>query len=87
MRHANEQDLRQIAALLEQLRALGALVERKPGIFYSKSRAFLHFHEHDGTLYADVRLGGPDFERFALEDSKAQRELLTLVRQSLTRGR
>jgi hypothetical protein len=83
MRHATEQDLASIAPLLAQLRDIAGLNERKPGIFYWKSRAFLHFHEHEGTLHADVRLGGSDFERFALESAAACRQLIAAIRQHL----
>lgn len=50
--------------LLSNLRMLPSLVERKPGIFYVKSKAYLHFHEDPAGLFADVRLAGGEFERF-----------------------
>src|ERR1700728_3260770 len=44
MRHATPQDLERIAPLLHDLRTLDGLTERTPGVFYRRSRAFLHFH-------------------------------------------
>ena len=38
------------------------LVEKRPGIFYRKSKAFLHFHEDSSGVHADVRFG-VEFER------------------------
>jgi len=62
MRHARPDDLNRVEPLLETLRAVPGLTERKRGIFYKGAKAFLHFHEHDGALYADVR-GAEDWER------------------------
>ena len=56
----------ELASLLVSLRALPGLVERRPGIFYCKGRAYLHFHEDPAGLFADLRLTGTHFERFAL---------------------
>jgi hypothetical protein len=65
MKHATEQALSTMSGLLEELRALPGLRERKPGVFYYKSRAFLHFHEDGDRIYADVRLEGSEFDRLA----------------------
>ena len=63
MRHARPDDLNAIAPLLEKLRALPGLTEKRPGTFYRGSKAFLHFHEHEGALLADVK-EGRDWVRF-----------------------
>jgi hypothetical protein len=42
---------------LNQVRQLEGLIEKKPGIFYFKSQGFMHFHEKDGDIWADVRDG------------------------------
>jgi hypothetical protein len=54
MRHARDQDLDRIEDLLVQLRTLPGLVEKKRGVFYRKSRAFLHFHEDPKGMFADI---------------------------------
>ncbi|OYU70338.1 MAG: hypothetical protein CFE28_10275 [Alphaproteobacteria bacterium PA2] len=65
MKHAGPAALEHLAGLLAELRKLEALNEKKPGIFYRKSRAFLHFHEDPTGLFADVRdKAGIDFDRF-----------------------
>ncbi len=56
MRHATPAALDRLEPLLNELRTLSALKERSRGTFYRGSRAFLHFHEHGGALFADLRL-------------------------------
>ncbi|WP_421931543.1 hypothetical protein [Phenylobacterium sp.] len=65
MKHAGETALDQLEPLLARVRALPGLTEKKRGVFYLKSRAFLHFHEDPKGLFADVRdESGQDFDRF-----------------------
>jgi hypothetical protein len=82
VRHATEQDLQPIAPLLARLRALPGLTERKPGTFYRKSVAFLHFHDDAGILHADIKQDGV-FERYALHSQAAQNNLLKLAQRLL----
>ncbi len=65
MRHARDSDLDHIESLLIALRERRVLTERKRGIFYRGAQAFLHFHEHEGKLFADVKVGD-QFERIDL---------------------
>ena len=59
MKHASGPALEALAPLLAELRAMPGLVERKPGIFYFRSAAFLHFHEDAAGLFADVLKADP----------------------------
>ena len=64
MKHAGSQALDQLEPLLARVRALPGLTEKSRGIFYRKSKAFLHFHEDPKGLFADIRdAAGSDFER------------------------
>jgi hypothetical protein len=63
MKHAGPQTLAELEPLLVKLRAVAGLVERKPGTFYLRSSAFLHFHEDPAGVFADVKLDGSSFER------------------------
>jgi hypothetical protein len=56
VRHAKQEHLDRVEALLAELRKLRQLRERKRGYFSRGSRAFLHFHEDAGDPYVDVRL-------------------------------
>lgn len=83
MRHATPEDLERLEALLAELRGLAQLRERKPGSFSRGSRAFLHFHEDSGDLYADVRLDST-FERLKVTSADDQAVLLSRVRKAIT---
>jgi hypothetical protein len=54
MKHAGVAALARLEPLLAEVRTR-ALVEKKLGVFYRKSRAFLHFHEDPAGLFADWR--------------------------------
>lgn len=57
MKHAGEEAVGRLEPLLKAVRRLPGLTERKRGVFYRKSNAFLHFHEDPAGLFADVRFG------------------------------
>ncbi len=64
MKHAGSDTLDRLEPLLSRLRAIGGLAEKSRGVFYLKSRAFLHFHEDPSGLYVDMRPpGASEFER------------------------
>jgi hypothetical protein len=85
MRHARAQALDQLEPLLEQLRQIEGLKERTRGVFYVKSKAFLHFHEDPAGLFADIRTAdGRDFERFQVDAVNA-REALAEVAEARVR--
>jgi hypothetical protein len=74
MRHITPARLETIEPLLARLRTFPDLTERKRGVFYRRSRAFLHFHEDGDDVYADVRLDGPGFDRMRVT-TKADRDV------------
>ena len=78
MRHATSNALDKLEPLLVELRFVPGLVEKSRGVFYRKSRAFLHFHEDPSGLYADVRFG-QDFERVRVESEAEQQALLSRI--------
>jgi hypothetical protein len=82
VKHAGAAALAQLAPLLAELRRRTALVEKRPGCFYRRSRAFLHFHEDPAGLFADVRLQD-DFERHEVTTPTQQRNLLHRIDRSL----
>jgi hypothetical protein len=57
MKHATAPALACIPELLAQIRTRKGLVEKKPGIFYRKGQAFLHFHEDAAGMFMDIRDG------------------------------
>jgi hypothetical protein len=82
VRHATQDDLDRLEVLLFELRKLPQLRERKRGAFSRGSRAFLHFHEDAGDLYADVRLDSK-FQRLRVTSRAEQADFLSQVREAL----
>ena len=79
MKHAGDETLDAIEALLAQLRALDGVREKKRGVFYRKSGAFLHFHEDPAGIFAHIKTDG-DWERINITRAAPRRELLKRVR-------
>ena len=57
MKHAGDETLNTLEDLLDRLRKLEGILERKRGVFYRKGRAFLHFHEDPEGIFADLQTG------------------------------
>ena len=83
MRHITPARIPDIASLLEEVRNVDGLTEKKPGTFYKKSSGFLHFHEHGDDIYADVKLTGSTFERRRVTTKTEQRALVRDIRRTL----
>jgi hypothetical protein len=82
MKHARPAALESLAGLLARIRRQPALVERRPGVFYLKGRAHLHFHEDPAGLFADLRQGA-DWERFRVVTAAEQGALLSRLAKGL----
>jgi hypothetical protein len=83
MKHAGPDALARIEPLLAELRARQALQEPRPGCFYLKSRAFLHFHDDPSGVFADVRLAD-DFVRLRVTSRAEQADLLDRIDNCLS---
>jgi hypothetical protein len=84
MRHARDQDLDRIDGLLAQVRTLPGLVEKKRGVFYRKSKGFLHFHEDPKGMFADLTgADGVGFDRIDVTEPAGQAALLAAARERL----
>lgn len=79
MRHITAERLDELEGLLEALRGIESLREKKRGVFYRKSRAFLHFHEDPAGLFADVRLDASDFDRRRVSTQAERSSLLAAI--------
>ena len=82
MKHAGAAALDRLEPLLTELRALLGLKETARGVFYRRSRAFLHFHEDPTGLHADLRIEGSDFDRYRVETPDERAALIARVRAS-----
>ena len=79
MRHATAETLKELEPLLDEIRSVPGLVEKKRGIFYRRSKAFLHFHEDPSGIHADVRFGA-EFERMRAETHGEREALMARIR-------
>jgi hypothetical protein len=52
------ENLKDVRAILDEIRAWPGIREPKPGIFYLRSIPFLHFHEKDSRRWADIKRAG-----------------------------
>ena len=85
MKHAGPEALSALGALLDEIRRGEGIVERRPGVFYRKGRAFLHFHEDSSGLHADMRLGAA-WERVRVETRAERQALLSRLGEVLSKG-
>lgn len=84
MKHATGAALDLLEPLLAQIRALEGLKEKSRGVFYLRSRAFLHFHEDPKGLFADVRnADGSDFERIDVTGEPGRARLLAAAKSRI----
>jgi hypothetical protein len=79
MKHAGAVALATIEPLLTEIRKVDALVEKRPGVFYRKSVAFLHFHEDPAGIFADVRIDS-DWQRLPVNTAAERRRLVKMAR-------
>jgi hypothetical protein len=82
VRHPRPAALDSIEPVLEELRRIDGLTERRRGVFYRRTNPFLHFHEDPTGMYADLKLG-PTFERQQATDPDEQAARLARVRRAL----
>ncbi len=84
MKHAGSTALDALEPLLRQLRGISQIREKTRGVFYKKSRAFLHFHEDPTGLYADIRPPeADDFVRLKVDSDEDRDELLARTQEAL----
>lgn len=80
MKHAGEAALDQLESLLAQIRKIEGLKEKKRGIFYLKSKAFLHFHEDPAGLFADLM----GVARFNVNDAAGRKNLIQAAKNKVS---
>ncbi|MCE9522012.1 MAG: hypothetical protein K8S25_06210 [Alphaproteobacteria bacterium] len=81
MRRAGDKALAKLVPVLLEVRKFDALIEKKPGIFYRKSEAFLHFHEDAAGLFADLKISG-DYVRFRVSTGSERKAFLAAARKA-----
>lgn len=84
MKHAGATALATLAPLLGDVRRVACTVwvERKPGTFYRRGAACLHFHEDPAGLFADLKVEGA-WQRFAVDGAAQRAALLRAIERLL----
>ncbi|MBI3271361.1 MAG: hypothetical protein HYZ53_20385 [Planctomycetes bacterium] len=80
MKHAGEPALDALEDVLQGIRRIPDLTERKRGIFYKRAGAFLHFHEDPAGLFADLREES-GWRRLRVSTRAERRALVTAARR------
>ena len=83
MKHAGTQKLESLTPLLRKLRRQTALVERTPGSFYRRSKAYLHVHEDVQGIFAGIRLSEGKFTRLRVTTFEEQAAPLSRLRKKI----
>ena len=83
MKHAGSVCLEGLSSLLLEIRGLGVLVEKKPGVFYRRGKAYLHFHEDPAGVFADARIDDSEFIRFAVNTDVEKKKFMQVLRAAL----
>jgi hypothetical protein len=82
MARLRDADASRCSDLLTRLRAIDALHERSPGVFYRKSLPFLHFHGTGDGLVSDLKVG-PDWLRYPARTAAERRVIAADARRVL----
>jgi hypothetical protein len=82
MKHAGAEALDRLEDLLTELRSLAGLKEKSRGVFYWRSKAFVHFHDDPSGLYADLRID-EDFVRLPVTTKPERKAFIAAVRKQL----
>ena len=85
MKHASDVSLDTIEPMPSELRRVEGIRERKRGLFYRRSSAFVHFHEDPAGIFADVRRDGK-WLRLPVNTSSERRRLVRLVQEILLKS-
>ena len=82
MRDAGPDALKRLNTLLNDVRSIPGIEERRTGVFYLKSRPTLRFHEEGYGLYAQAKLG-KDWFRFDITTPADRRLFLKTLRSKI----
>ena len=82
MKHATAAALQVLSDLLDQIREKEGIREKKLGIFYRKSKSFLHFHEDPAGLFADLS-ARVTFDRYPVNTKQEWKALLKAIDRAL----
>ena len=77
MKHAGTQASQRLSDLLDQIRQREGPKEKKLGIFYRKSKSFLHFHVDPAGTFANLTVGEA-FDRYPVNSKRSISHTLSM---------
>lgn len=84
MKHAGDKALDELEPLLAAMREFPSLVEKKRGLFYLKSKSFLHFHEDEAGFFADIKLDDSGkYTRLRVSTATERKAFIAAARKAL----
>ncbi|MEM7769901.1 MAG: hypothetical protein AAF327_05255 [Cyanobacteria bacterium P01_A01_bin.37] len=85
MKHASAETLDSLNDLLTGIRHhCPPIKEKKPGVFYLKSSALLHFHDDPAGIFADLKIDS-DWVRYRVNTPQERTMLLTAIEERVGR--
>ena len=83
MKHASRETLDRLTDLLTAIRQYSPpLKEKKLGVFYLKSTAFLHFHDDPAGIFVDLKVED-DWVRYPVNNQQEWTDLITSIHQQV----
>ncbi len=73
-----------IEPFLARVREVPGLTEKKTGVFYCGAKAFLHFHEDEAGMFADVSLP-TGWVRVPINSEADENSLIALISEHAPR--
>jgi hypothetical protein len=86
MKHASDKKISTMDRQLEEIRKRTGVTEKKPGAFYRKGEALLHFHEDPKGAYADLKSAG-QWVRFRVETQAEWKKLFAELDKVMAKPR
>ena len=81
MGRCSYEKLKSFEPALEKIRELENIVEPKPGIFYIKRNPFLHFHEKEEKIWADIKDGKNWGEPIIIPEKVTRKFITSFVKE------
>lgn len=82
MKHAGAAAIARLKPILARLRKIKDLREPRPGIFYRRSSAFIHFHEDPAGVFADIKVND-DYVRKPVNSPSEIAEFFRIVTRAI----
>ena len=82
MKHAGPDALDQLEPILEEIRRIEGVREKKRGSFSCRSIGFLHFHEDPAGMFADLSVGA-DTDRYPVNTKQERALFLSALDRAL----